>query len=180
MQTNQTRHLVLAAATGLLTLGLMLPASAATSGATSASVDVTGGSISITVPTGEVDLGTTVNSVEGSTIVGALGQVQVEDARDAPAGSSWVATAISSAFTPPAGTAIAASLVGYTAGPITQLGTATYDPNDPTDLTAAVPVVSASGITGVNSATWTPNIDIRVPGGAVVANYIATITHSVT
>lgn len=179
MQRTQTRRLVLAAASGLLTLGLVLPASAATSGITPTSLDVTGGAISITVPTGPVDLGTTVNSVQGSTIVGALGEVQVEDARGAPAGSAWVATAISTAFTP-AGATIAASFVGYTAGPITQVGTAVYAANNPTDLTGAVAVVSASGITGVNSATWTPNIDIRVPGGAIVGEYTGTITHSVT
>lgn len=179
MQSNQTRRLVLAAVSAVLALGLVLPASAATSGATETSLEVTGGALSITVPTGPVALGTTVNSVEGSTIVGALGQVQVEDARGAPADSSWVATAISTAFTP-AGATIAASLVGYTAGSITQVGTATYVANDPTHLEGAIAVVTASGITGVNSATWNPNIDIRVPGGAIVGQYTGTITHSVT
>jgi len=179
MQRTQTRRLVLAAATGIMTLGLVLPASAATSGVTPTSLDVTAGALSITVPTAPVNLGATVNSVVGSTIVGALGVVRVEDARGAPAGSSWVATAISTAFTP-AGATIAASLVGYTAGPITQAGTAVYTANNPTHLEGAIAVVTASGITGVNSATWNPNIDIRVPGGAIVGNYTGTITHSVT
>ena len=179
MPRQQTRRLVLAAATGLMTLGLVLPASAATTGATSTTLDVTTGAISITVPTGTVDLGTTVNSVAGSTIVGQLGVVQVEDARGAPAGSAWVATVISTAFTPP-GATIAASLVGYTAGPITQVGTAVYTANNPTHLEGAIAAVTASGITGVNSATWNPSIDIRVPGGAIVGKYTGTITHSVT
>ncbi|HVL52055.1 MAG TPA: hypothetical protein VM754_11200 [Actinomycetota bacterium] len=175
MQRTQTRRLVIAAASGIMALGMVLPASAATP----ATMDVTAGSLSISVPTNTVNLGTTVNSVDGSVITGALGEVRVEDARGAGAGSSWVATAISSAFTPPAGTAIAASHVGYTAGAITQVGTATYTANNPTNLTGAVAVVTASGITGLNSATWNPNIDIRVPGGAVVGQYVATITHSV-
>jgi hypothetical protein len=48
-----------------------------------------------------------------------LGQVQVNDARDAIAGSGWVATVIATAFTPSSGPTIGAAEVGYTAGPIT-------------------------------------------------------------
>ncbi|MEX0790146.1 MAG: hypothetical protein WD178_05150 [Actinomycetota bacterium] len=140
---------------------------------------MTAGSLSITAPTASANLGTTVNSVGGSTITGALGEVVVEDARDAGAGAGWIASAISTAFTPTTGTAIAASLVGYEAGTIDKVGTATYAADDPTHLEAVIPVVTATGITGVNSATWTPSIDIRVPGGASVSSYTATITHSV-
>lgn len=50
----------------------------------------------------------------------------MNDARSPGAGSGWVASAISTAFTPPTGTAIAASAVGYTVGTIAQVGTATY------------------------------------------------------
>lgn len=42
---------------------------------------------------------------------------------------------IATAFTPPAGPAIAASAVGYSAGSIVKVGTATYTANDPADLT---------------------------------------------
>jgi hypothetical protein len=105
--------------------------------------------------------------------------VQVSDARSAPAGSGWVASAISTAFTPPAGPAIAASFVGYTAGAITQVGTATYTANDPADLTGVSPVLTATGITGDNSATWNPMIHVTVAGGMAAGVYSATITHSV-
>jgi hypothetical protein len=117
--------------------------------------------------------------VGGVTISGLLGQVQVEDARSAAAGSGWVATVISTAFTPPAGPTIAASAVGYTAGTITMVGTATYLANNPANLTAVIPAVTASGITGDNSATWNPTITVAVRGGTVAAVYSATITHSV-
>ena len=60
------------------------------------------------------------------------------DARSAAAGSGWVASVISTAFTPPAGPAIAASAVSYTAGTITKVGTATYTANDPGNLTGVV------------------------------------------
>jgi hypothetical protein len=86
---------------------------------------------------------------------------------------------ISTAFTPPAGPAIAASAVGYTAGSITKVGTATYTANDPSNLTGVAPAVTATGITGDNSATWTPAINVAVPGGMAAGVYSATITHSV-
>ena len=103
----------------------------------------------------------------------------MQDARSAAAGSGWVASVISTAFTPPAGPAIAASAVGYTAGPITKVGTATYTANNPANLTGVVPAVTATGITGDNSATWNPTINVAVAGGTVAGTYSATITHSV-
>ena len=106
-----------------------------TSGTTTATITVTGGSLSITVPTDAGNLGSQANTVCGGTISGPLGQVQVTDARSAAAGSGWVASVISTAFTPPAGPAIAASAVSYSAGTITKVGTATYTANNPGNLT---------------------------------------------
>ncbi len=160
---------------GLFALSMTAPAFAVTT----ATITVTGGVLEISAPTGSVDLGTIVNTVEGGTINGSLGEVHVSDARSAAAGSGWVASVISSAFTPAAGPTVAASAVGYTAGVITKVGTATYTANDPADLTAASPAVTATGITGDNSATWNPTINILVPGGTAAGEYTATITHSV-
>jgi len=171
--------LALSSALGLLTAGVAVPASADTTGTTAATVTVQGGSLSITVPADAGNLGTITNTVTGGTITGPLGQVQVSDARSAAAGSGWVATVISTAFTPPAGPAIAASAVGYAAGSITKVGTATYTANDPGDLTGVSPAVTATGITGDNSATWNPMISVVVPGGTAAGVYSATITHSV-
>jgi hypothetical protein len=103
----------------------------------------------------------------------------VSDARGSLAGSGWVASVISTAFTPPAGPAIAASAVGYTAGAIVKVGTATYTANNPPNLTGVSPAVTATGITGDNSATWNPTISVLVPGGMAAGVYAATITHSV-
>lgn len=153
-----------------------LPAAAAV---TPATLTVTGGTLSISAPTANADLGTRANSVLGGTITGSLGVVKVSDARSAAAGSGWVASAISSAFTPPAGPAIAASAVSYTAGSIAKVGTATYTANDPGALTGVAPVVTATGITGDNSATWSPTITVTIPGGMAANTYSATITHSV-
>ena len=171
-------------AVGLVTVGTaaiaVTPALAATAGGTTASFTLTGGALSITVPTGTVSLGSSPEAVAAQVISGPLGQVQVTDARDPVAGSGWVATVISAAFTPGAGPAIAASAVSYSAGAITKVGTATYTANNPVDLTATVAVVTATGITGDNSATWNPTISIAVPGGTAANSYSALITHSVS
>jgi hypothetical protein len=178
----KTRTLLVAtaAAAVMLSLGIALPASAdAAGGGTTATVTVLGGTLGITVPTAAGNLGTQGNTVGGGTISGLLGPVQVTDARSAVAGSGWVASVISTAFTPLTGPTIAASLVGYTAGTITKVGTATYTANDPSNLTGVVPAVTATGITGDNSASWNPTINVTIPGGTVVGVYSATITHSV-
>ena len=172
------RNVLIASALGLVSLGSALPASA--DGSTSATVTVVGGALSITVPANAGSLGSQRNQVGGETISGSLGQVQVNDARSAAAGSGWVATVISSAFTPPAGPAIAASAVSYSAGAIAKIGTATYVENNPTNLTAVGSAVTASGITGDNSATWNPTLTVAVPGGMAAGVYSATITHSVS
>jgi hypothetical protein len=165
-------------AAGTLALAVLVaPASAAEP--TSATLSVTGGALTITVPADAGSLGTRANSVAGGTISGLLGQVQVNDARSAVAGSGWVASVISTAFTPSSGPAIAATAVGYTAGAIVKVGTATYTANNPPNLTGVAPAVTATGITGDNSATWNPTINVAVPGGMAANTYAATITHSV-
>jgi hypothetical protein len=175
----RARSTLLVALVTALTLGSVLPAAAAGTGLSPATVTVTGGALSITVPTNVGNLGTRANSVLGGPITGSLGVVQVNDARSAAAGSGWVVSVISTAFTPPAGPAIAASAVSYVAGPITKVGTATYTANDPVDLTGVVAGVTATGITGDNSATWNPTITVAVLGGMAAGVYSATITHSV-
>ena len=166
-------------AAGLLVLGIALPASAAATGPSTATVTIQGGVLAITVPATAGNLGTQADTVGGGTISGLLGQVQVTDARSAAAGSGWVASVIATAFTPTSGPTIPASAVGYTAGVITKVGTATYTADDPADLTGVAPAVTATGITGDNSATWNPTINVAVPGGTVAGVYSGTITHSV-
>jgi hypothetical protein len=171
------RIVLVALATASLTLGVALPASA--DGPSTATITITGGALEITAPVAAGNLGTRANTVAGGIISGPLGQVQVNDARSPAAGSAWVASVISTAFTPPAGPAIAASAVSYTAGTIIKTGTATYTANNPTGLAGVVAAVTASGITGDNSATWNPTINVAVPGGMAAGVYAATITHSV-
>ena len=174
----KTQRWLIASATGMLVLGIAPTASAAP-GDTTATVTITGGALEISVPSTAGNLGTRANTVNGGTISGLLGQVQVTDARSAAAGSGWVASVISTAFTPPSGPTIGAASVSYTAGTITKTGTATYTANNPGNLTGASPAVTATGITGDNSATWNPTIHVAVAGGTVANTYSAVITHSV-
>jgi hypothetical protein len=78
------------------------------------------------------------------------------------------------------GPTIGAANVGYTVGPITKIGTATFTANDPPNLTGVVAAVTATGITGDNSATWNPTINVTVQGGMAAGVYSGTITHSVS
>ena len=175
----KTRAFAAAAGVGILTLGIVLPASAAP-GDTTATVTVQGGVLAISVPTSAGNLGTRANTVDGGTISGSLGIVKVSDARSAGAGATWIASVISTAFTPlEAGPTIAASYVGYTVGTISKFGTATYLANDPANLTGVSAAVTASGITGDNAASWNPTINVKIPGGTPADVYAATITHSV-
>ena len=108
------------------------------------SVTVTGGFLSITVPSASADMGSFQNEVAGESASASIGVVQVDDARSAGAGAGWVATVISTAFTPAAGPTIAASALSYSAGLVSKVGTATYVDNDPSDLTGVSAAVTAS------------------------------------
>jgi hypothetical protein len=94
----------------MLTLAIAGPASAA---ATAATATIAGGALSMTAPADAGNIGTIANTVLGGTIGVPLGQVQVSDARAAAAGSGWVATVISTAFTPTTGPTISAASVGW-------------------------------------------------------------------
>ena len=176
MRIHRTRGLLTVAAAGILTLGIAMPASAV---GTTATVTVVGGALSISAPTDAGNLGSRANTVRPARSAVRSARFEVDDARSAAAGSGWVASVISTAFTPSAGPTIGAAPVGYTAGPITKVGTATFTANDPPDLTGAVAAVTATGITGDNSATWNPTINVTVAGGKAAGVYSATITHSV-
>lgn len=175
----RTPSLLAAAAAALLTLGIALPASADTSGVSAATVTVEAGVLSITVTTDAGNLGTGTTTSGGATVSGRLGQVRVDDERGAVAGSGWVASVTSTDFTPATGPVIPASAVGYTAGPITKVGTASYTADDPEDLTGVTPAVTATEVTGNNSATWNPTITVALPEDVTAGVYAATITHSV-
>ena len=82
---------------GVLTLAV--PAFAATASDTPVTVEVTGGALTISAPTGSVDLGSVTTSGSIQTVSALLGNVVVTDNRAGTAG--WTATASGTDFTGP-------------------------------------------------------------------------------
>jgi hypothetical protein len=168
------RKLMLRSGLGVLcALTVVAPALAITP----ASFEVTGGGLTISAPAGaNVDLGSRLASNVAGTIAGPLGSVSVSDLRGGP--TTWTASVISSAFTPTAGPAVAASFVSYASGVITPSGPVTAVGGTYLNLTGVVPVVTGTS-TGPSSATWNPLISIAIAANLAPGTYTATVTHSV-
>jgi hypothetical protein len=143
--------------------------------ATPATFQLIAGTLSISTPTASVSLGSQVSSVTSSTMSGPLGVVTVSDQRGGT--TTWTASVISTAFTPPAGPADPASNVSYAAGTITASGVVATAVAG-VDLTGVTTVVTGAS-TGVSSASWNPTISVLVPANFAPGVYAATITHSV-
>jgi hypothetical protein len=162
----------LAVATAAIAAAIALPASADTT----ASFTLTAGALSISAPTGSVSLGSQVASNSPSTISGSLGVVTVTDQRGGP--TTWTASVISTAFTPPAGPADPASNVSYGAGTVTASTAVVPVVVAASNLTGVSSVVTGTS-TGISSASWNPVISVFVPANFAPGVYSATITHSV-
>jgi hypothetical protein len=154
------------------------PAETGPSVDTTTTFSVTSGALTITAP----DTANLGSGAPGTTISGSLGAVTVTDDR-AALDASWTATASSTDFTTGGGTPaeiIPVADVSYIVGDVTVSATGTTPTvTDLTPMTVlAQPVVVGGGV-GDNTATWTPTIDVAVPGTAVTGTYTGTITHSV-
>jgi hypothetical protein len=154
-----------------LTAALALPVRAS-----NATITLTAGALSISAPSSSVSLGSSAVSNGAISISGSLGVVTISDQRGVT--TPWVASVISTAFTPPAGPAIPASAVSYAAGTITQSSGVVATAVAASDLTGVTTVVTGVP-TGVSSASWNPTITITVPANYAPGVYAATITHSV-
>jgi hypothetical protein len=166
------KFLLLAGALASLVVVTALPAGAATP----ATFTLLAGTLSISAPTLGVSLGSQVSLITPSTISGSLGVVTVSDQRGGT--TTWTASVISTAFTPPAGPADPASNVSYAAGTITASATVVATAVAAPDLTGVSTVVTGAS-TGVSSASWNPTISVVVPANFAPGVYAATITHSV-
>jgi hypothetical protein len=151
------------------------PAQAAGTGLT---LTLTAGALEISAPS-TANLGSVASVAGGQDFTAQIGDVVVTDNRAAATGAGWVASAISTALTPTAGPAIAASNIGYSAGSVASTGTVSTTDNDPSSIISVSPVVTATAITGSNTATWAPTLKIHIAGGFVAGVYTGTITHSV-
>jgi hypothetical protein len=165
------RLLLIAATAAVLATVTALSAGAATT----ATFTLTAGGLSISAPSGGVSLGSQIASTSASTISGSLGTVTVSDQRGGV--TTWVASVISTAFTPSGGPADPASNVSYAAGTIVQAGVVATALSA-VDLTGVTPIVDGASA-GISTATWNPTISVVVPANYAPGVYVATITHSV-
>jgi hypothetical protein len=163
----------LAAALSLLAT---IAAVSSASAATPMSFTLDAGTLSISTPSANADLGSEVSSTVSTTISGALGVVTVSDQRGGT--TTWTASAIATAFTPTGGPADPASNVSYLAGTITQSTTVVATAVNVSNLTGVSTVVTGAS-TGISTASWNPTISVIVPANFAPGVYAATITQSV-
>ncbi|MFD9282411.1 hypothetical protein ACFWD7_34940 [Streptomyces mirabilis] len=165
----------LIAGAAVAVLASPMPASAAD---TPVTVQVSSGTLDISVPTGPVNLGTVAASGSPQSVSSQLGNVTVTDGRGGTAG--WTATASAVDFTGPQNISVSApGSSSYTTPLASVSGTATVTPSDLNPLYPPGPVQVATGVSGINSATWNPTIHLTVPANALAGTYSSTITHSV-
>ena len=143
------------------------------------------GMLSITVPTGSIELGGLTNDLFEGSIEGSLGAINVTDTRRHLDSPTWTASVAISAFTDSAGVEISPNAIGYEVGPVANGsgGGATYLRSDlwsQRDRSKSHAAVTASNISGINSATWDPTITVFIPSTALAGRYTATVTHSVS
>jgi len=92
--------------------------------------------------------------------------------------TTWTASVISTAFTPPSGPADPASNLSYGAGVVTVTSTVVATVLAASDLTGVSTVVTGAS-SGISTASWNPTISVVVPANYAPGVYSATITHSV-
>ena len=160
-------------ASAALAGSIALPASAAPTGDTSATVTVESGALGITAPVAAA----LPAVVPGATTNIALGDVVVTDLRAGIVG--WEASVILTDLTATAGT-IPATAASYTTAAASKTGTVTLAETSSTDLSVATVVQTATAVSGNNTATWGADLVLAAPAGALAGDYTATLTHSVS
>jgi len=139
---------------GASVLTLAVPAFADTAPGTPVTVEVTGGTLTISAPTSSVDLG---SAPQGGPPPSARrtspGLRPSQPARSA----RW--------STPPQATVT---------------GTATVTPSTESTPYPGGRVQDATNVNGSNTATWDPTIAVTIPANALAGTYATSITHSVS
>ncbi|WLQ07094.1 hypothetical protein [Arthrobacter oryzae] len=169
-----TRVSLAIAASATLAGSLALPASAADTTATSATVQIEAGSLAISAPLGASLSALTPGGSAAATLTG----IEVIDTR---AGTgNWAASVALTDFVGATPTnIIPATAATYTPAVAVESGTSTVAPSTQSDLTVAKPVQSATGVVGNNTATWDASLSVIAPPNALADVYTATLTHSV-
>jgi hypothetical protein len=183
------KALITSVAAGVVSVGAIVgapiaaQAATASSGPTTTTFSVSGGSLNITAPA-SASLGTA--AIGAANVSGSLGTVTVTDQRASLSLASWTASATSSAFTTGQASpneTIPATDVGYNPGVQTnQTGIGVFAPGVLTALTnISTPQTAYTAVAevGATSVSWNPTITVTLPSSVVAGTYTGTITHSV-
>ena len=165
------------AGAALILAAMATPAFASGIGSTTAIIELSGGTLDISVPAGPVALAS--GAVTADSVSGRLGTVTVTDTRAADP-ASWTASVSATPFQNGSHALGAASydtgVVSSTGIPISQF-TITSPVTLSTTPQAVVTLNPTSS--GNNTASWDPTITVAIPAGSVAGAYTSVITHSV-
>ena len=185
MKTTLTTKLATAAAaTGLAlaaVVGVAGPAGAADTGATTATFEITGGALNITVPPSTVALATGTVATGATTAAGQLGAVAVADTRGALV-NTWTTTVSSTTFVtgPSADETVALLNIAYSSGDSTSVsGLGSFVPGTLATMALSGTGAAWAGLSGNNTASWNPTLTFTLRASQVAGTYTGTITHSV-
>ncbi len=155
-----------------------LPAVAAQTGDTTATFQLTSGTLDITVPTGTVALAT--GAVSAPSLSGQLGAVTVTDLRSADP-ASWTASVSATPFQNGTHTLAASYDTGVVTSTIIPISEFTITTPLTLSTTPQNPVVLNPTWPGGgdNTATWNPTITATIPPTATAGTYTSVVTHSV-
>jgi hypothetical protein len=158
-------------------------AAQASTGPTSTTFQVNGGSLAISTPT-SANLGSA--AIGAANVSSTLGAVTVTDQRASLSLASWTTSVTSSAFTTGGSSSnetIPATDVGYNPGaPTAQTGIGVFAPGLLTalgNISTPQPAYTAVTEIGATSVSWNPTITVTLPSSVVAGTYTGTITHSV-
>ncbi len=159
-----------AVATAAAALTTALPASAATTGTTTATFNLTGGSLDISVPA-NAEFGDF--PVTNTNVGGPLGTVSVTDTRGI-AGATWTASLATTGFVSAGNQPVVPpENITYDPGTISATNvTATGTPRPALSADPQV-IVQGTGGTGVNIASWSGQVNAAIPPTANVAGTLS-------
>ncbi|MHA7285924.1 WxL domain-containing protein [Arthrobacter sp. MDT3-44] len=172
---NVSRLCLAVGASAVLVGSLALPASAADTATTTATVEVPAGSIAISAPGAVVAL---TGLTPGQSVTAAVDGVTVTDDRAGVEGWS-VQVGLSDFTGQVTGDTIPASGASYTPGVAVKAGTSTVTATTQASLSVPGVVQSATGVNGNNTAAWNATLQVSAPSDALADVYTATLTHSV-
>jgi hypothetical protein len=165
-----------------LVAGVAMPANAATSGDTSATVTVEGGVLSVTVPTSLTLDTTDATAIKPGSAVTADATITVDDERNGTTG--WATTVSIGAFVGDlGGNSIAPTDVAVTPDDSNNVQTGTLTPTSANASALGLTpqtIQTASAVSGINTLSWSEAVSLTIPNDALAENYTATLTHSVS